>query len=150
VTPAADALVAQQMTVRQRLTDYLALTKPRVVLMVLITTFVGYYLGSREGLDPVPLLHTLVGTALAKGINLHDPRYVGHQVPASVPIAGLFDAGRVEEARQLADQEVAAGGASAFLLRKCEVLLTVYFEPDPVSPVVEWNREAIVARSESK
>jgi len=67
VTPAADALVAQQMTVRQRLTDYLALTKPRVVLMVLITTFVGYYLGSRDGLDPIPLLHTLVGTALAAG-----------------------------------------------------------------------------------
>ena len=67
MTPAAGALVAQRMMVRQRLTDYLALTKPRVVLMVLITTFVGYYLGSRDGLDPIPLLHTLVGTALAAG-----------------------------------------------------------------------------------
>jgi len=34
----------------------------------------------------------LVDISLKKGINLHDPRYVGHQVPASVPIAGLFDA----------------------------------------------------------
>jgi L-2,4-diaminobutyrate decarboxylase len=34
----------------------------------------------------------LVEISLARGINLHDPRYVGHQVPASVPIAGLFDA----------------------------------------------------------
>jgi L-2,4-diaminobutyrate decarboxylase len=34
----------------------------------------------------------LVETSLARGINLHDPRYVGHQVPAPVPIAGLFDA----------------------------------------------------------
>ncbi len=34
----------------------------------------------------------LVDISLARGINLHDPRYVGHQVPASVPIAGLFDA----------------------------------------------------------
>jgi protoheme IX farnesyltransferase len=67
VTPAAGALVAQQMSVRQRLTDYLALTKPRVVLMVLITTFVGYYLGSRNVLDALPLLHTLIGTALAAG-----------------------------------------------------------------------------------
>jgi L-2,4-diaminobutyrate decarboxylase len=34
----------------------------------------------------------LVEISLTRGINLHDPRYVGHQVPASVPIAGLFDA----------------------------------------------------------
>lgn len=34
----------------------------------------------------------LAEVSLARGINLHDPRYVGHQVPASVPIAGLFDA----------------------------------------------------------
>jgi len=67
MTPTAGALVAQQMSVRQRLTDYLALTKPRVVLMVLITTFVGYYLGSRNALDALPLLHTLIGTALAAG-----------------------------------------------------------------------------------
>lgn len=29
---------------------------------------------------------------LEYGINLHDPRYVGHQVPPPVPISGLFDA----------------------------------------------------------
>jgi len=67
MTPAAGTLVAQRMLVRQRLTDYLALTKPRVVLMVLITTFVGYYLGSPAALDAGPLFHTLLGTALAAG-----------------------------------------------------------------------------------
>jgi L-2,4-diaminobutyrate decarboxylase len=34
----------------------------------------------------------LVTLMLRRGINLHNPRYIGHQVAASVPIAGLFDA----------------------------------------------------------
>jgi L-2,4-diaminobutyrate decarboxylase len=34
----------------------------------------------------------LVQTMLRRGHNLHDPRYIGHQVPAPLPLAGLFDA----------------------------------------------------------
>jgi L-2,4-diaminobutyrate decarboxylase len=34
----------------------------------------------------------LVKIMLDRGLNLHDPRYIGHQVPAPVPVAGLFDA----------------------------------------------------------
>jgi len=34
----------------------------------------------------------LVETMLERGLNLHDPRYIGHQVPAPTPPAGLFDA----------------------------------------------------------
>ena len=37
-------------------------------------------------------IQLLAETILARGHNLHDPRYIGHQVPASLPIAGLFDA----------------------------------------------------------
>jgi len=37
-------------------------------------------------------VRSLAETMLARGQNLQDPRYIGHQVPASVPLAGLFDA----------------------------------------------------------
>ena len=53
--------------VRRRALDFLELTKPRVVLMVLVTTTVGFYLGSQGEPDYVSLLHTLFGTALAGG-----------------------------------------------------------------------------------
>ena len=54
-------------------------------------------LADAPGLDASPELLTqrfadLVSVMLQHGINLHHPRYIGHQVPASVPVAGLFDA----------------------------------------------------------
>jgi protoheme IX farnesyltransferase len=47
--------------------DFFALTKPRVVLMVLVTTATGFYLGAQGSPDYLVLLHTLIGTALAGG-----------------------------------------------------------------------------------
>jgi heme o synthase len=43
---------------------YLALTKPDVTLLVVLTTFGGFYLGSSGPMDVVRLLHTLCGTTL--------------------------------------------------------------------------------------
>ncbi|HEY2988219.1 MAG TPA: heme o synthase [Candidatus Binatia bacterium] len=50
----------------RRFADFLELTKPRVSLMVLITTFVGYYLGA-DSPGYLRLVATLIGTALASG-----------------------------------------------------------------------------------
>jgi protoheme IX farnesyltransferase len=65
-TPAPDA--APVLTLageRRRLLDFLALTKPRVVLMILVTASTGYYLGAPERPDYWLLGHMLVGTGLA-------------------------------------------------------------------------------------
>ena len=50
---------------RRRAVDFVALTKPRVVLMVLVTTWVGYYLGGSAEVGFARLGSTLLGTALA-------------------------------------------------------------------------------------
>ena len=51
--------------VSRRAVDFCELTKPRIVLMVLITAFVGYYAGSGSVPDYLQLLQMLLGTALA-------------------------------------------------------------------------------------
>lgn len=40
----------------------------------------------------VAAFRQLAQTMLDRGHNLQNPRYIGHQVPASLPLAGLFDA----------------------------------------------------------
>ena len=49
----------------RRAVDFCELTKPRIVLMVLVTALVGYYAGSGRVPDYLHLLHRLVGTAFA-------------------------------------------------------------------------------------
>lgn len=49
----------------RRVADFVALTKPRVVVMVLLTTAAGFYLGASGAIDTLLLVQTLAGTALA-------------------------------------------------------------------------------------
>ena len=51
----------------RRVADFCELAKPRVVLMVLITAFVGFYVGSADVPDYSRLVNMLLGTALAAG-----------------------------------------------------------------------------------
>lgn len=44
--------------------DFVALTKPRIVFMILVTTLVGYLMGATESLVTMALFHVLLGTAL--------------------------------------------------------------------------------------
>lgn len=66
VTRPAEVMVpALARARRQVAADLLALTKPRVVVMVVVTTLVGYYVGLRGMADHARALHLVLGTALA-------------------------------------------------------------------------------------
>lgn len=47
-----------------RASDFFALTKPRIVLLVLLTAAVGFYLAAPPEVGMILFIHTLVGTAL--------------------------------------------------------------------------------------
>ena len=75
-----DALVL--LAERRRVVDFLALTKPRVVVMVLVTTCVGFYLGAGGAPDYLRLLHTLIGTGLAAAGTLALNQFLERDVDA--------------------------------------------------------------------
>src|SRR5213594_10328 len=62
--------------------DLVALAKPRVVLMVMVTTAVGYYVGLPGAPDYARLVHLLIGTLLAAGGTLALNQYWERDVDA--------------------------------------------------------------------
>jgi heme o synthase len=82
VSAPAIAIEAGAARVRSRAADYLALTKPRVVAMVLLTALVGFYLGSGGALDYRLALELLAGTALAAGGTLALNQYMERDIDA--------------------------------------------------------------------
>jgi protoheme IX farnesyltransferase len=67
---------------RSRVADYVELAKPRIVAMVLLTTFVGFHVGAAGTPAFVPLCHTLLGTALAAAGALALNQYLERDVDA--------------------------------------------------------------------
>jgi protoheme IX farnesyltransferase len=68
MTPPTETIVVPLARARRRVVaDLVSLTKPRVVLMILVTTMVGYYVGLTGAPDYARLVHLLIGTALAAG-----------------------------------------------------------------------------------
>ena len=77
-TPLVDVRVAGG----PRSLAYLDLAKPRVVMMILVTTLVGFYLGSRGTPNYWLLLHTLASTALAAAGTLALNQYLERDLDA--------------------------------------------------------------------
>jgi len=83
MTPPTEIMVAPLVRDRRRvLADLVTLTKPRVVLMVLVTTLVGYYVGLTGAPDWARLVHLALGTVLAAGGTLALNQYWERDVDA--------------------------------------------------------------------
>lgn len=81
--PLADVIVAVIPRDRHRVaSDLVALTKPRVLLMVLATTVVGYFVALSGPADFVRVAHLLVGTLLAAGGTLALNQYLERDLDA--------------------------------------------------------------------
>jgi heme o synthase len=52
---------------RSRAADFVTLTKPRLNILVILTTVAAYYLGAGPDASVMALVHTIVGTALVAG-----------------------------------------------------------------------------------
>ena len=82
MTPTEAIVVAAARDRRRVVTDLIALTKPRVVLMILVTTVVGYYVGLTGAPDYARVIHLLIGTLLAAGGTLALNQYWERDVDA--------------------------------------------------------------------
>lgn len=79
------ASAALPLSYQRRVADFIALTKPRVVTMVVLTTAFGYYLGATEAaFDWLRLLITLVGTSLAAAGTMTLNQYLERDLDAQM------------------------------------------------------------------
>jgi L-2,4-diaminobutyrate decarboxylase len=78
----------------------------------------------------------IVQAMLSRGHNLHDPRYIGHQVPAPVPIAGLFDAVGSVTNQVMAIYEMGPWSSSVELALVHKLGELIGFEKDQFAGVV--------------
>jgi protoheme IX farnesyltransferase len=75
----------ERSTGQQCLADYFALLKPRMVVMILAVTFVGFYMGTRGSLHWLRLMHLLLGVGLAAGGTLALNQYIERREDALMP-----------------------------------------------------------------
>lgn len=68
----------------KRAADYIELTKPRLVLMILITTAAGFYLGSPNIVNWMQFLHTLIGAGLTAAGVLGLNQYLERDIDAKM------------------------------------------------------------------
>ena len=112
------------------LSDYWALTKPEVNFLILITTGVGFYLGSRDAARPLSFLalfNTLLGTLLVASGTGTLNQYIERRFDAQMRRTARRPAaaGRLKPAAVLAFGIVLAGAGSVYLAAAVNPLTSV-------------------------
>lgn len=76
MTLRTETLAVSKGSAGQRAVDMFALGKPRVVVMVLAVTLVGFYMGSNHSPDLLLLLHLMIGVGVTAGGTLALNQYM--------------------------------------------------------------------------
>src|SRR5689334_22657535 len=61
---AVSTMERPRLSVRERISAYVELTKPRITFLIVLTSAAGFGLASRTGIDYLPLVSALFGIAL--------------------------------------------------------------------------------------
>jgi len=144
--PAVQVIAAVIPRERSQVTsDLVALTKPRVLLMVLATTLVGYFVALSGPADYVRVTHLLIGTLLAAGGTLALNQYLERDVDARMERTRRrpLPAGRLQPleallfAGALATTVLYIGAYTPLKLRTASCML-VGAVPGALPPVTGW------------
>ena len=146
--------------------DFYELTKPRIVLMVLVTALVGYYAGSSRVPDYLRLIQMLIGTALAAAGTLALNQFIERDTDAKMSrtcrrplpdgrlqpydalwfgiVLTLLGLGYLAVAVNLLSAVVAAAITASYLLaytpmkRRSALCVPVGAVPGALPPVIGW------------
>ncbi len=99
------------------LAEFYELTKPRIVLMVLMTTLAGFYLGTRGSFDLTLAFNLMIGTTLAAGGTLALNQYVERDTDAMMKRTRHrpLPSGRMRPAEALAFGSIATAAGVIYL-----------------------------------
>ena len=116
-----DVVERTPLSLRERVAAYAELTKPRITLLIVLTSAAGFALASRNGVDYVALLRALVGIALLSSGIATLNQY------AERDLDGLMrrTANRPLPAGKLAPWEALAFGAGITILAEIYLLVLV-------------------------
>jgi len=166
MSSSTDTVAIAVATTGRKAIDFYELTKPRIVLMVLVTALAGYYAGSGRIPDYLQLIQMLIGTALAAGGTLALNQFIERDTDAMMTrtcrrplpdgrvqpydalwfgiVLTLLGIGYLAVAVNLLSAVVAAAITASYLLaytpmkRHSSLCVPVGAVPGALPPVIGW------------